>query len=63
MMGSEVHLHVNARARTWCCAFPPLTCPTSTGGGSTYGTQVHFTFRNDLLHLFNPQTEENLLAL
>ena len=32
-------------------------------GGFAYGAQVHFTFRSDLIHLFDPETEETLLPL
>ena len=63
MMGSEVHLHVNASGKDVVLRVPTTDLPEEHRGGINYGTQVHFTFRNDLLHLFNPETEANLLAL
>jgi len=30
-------------------------------GGMGYGTELHFTFREDLVHLFDPETGKNLL--
>ena len=30
-------------------------------GGIPYGTQLHFSFPGALVHLFNKETEENLI--
>ena len=29
--------------------------------GFAYGSEIGFTFRADLLHMFNPETEQNLI--
>ncbi len=63
MMGSEIHLHVNAGGRDVVLRVPTTELSAEHKGGITYGTQVHFTFRGDLMHLFDPETEKNLLPL
>ena len=61
MMGSEVHLHVNADGKDVVLRVPTVDLPEEHRGGIQYGTEVHFTFRTDLLHMFDPQTEKNLI--
>ena len=63
MMGSEIHLHVNAGGRDVVLRVPTTELASEHTGGFSYGDQVHFTFRGDLIHLFDPETEENLLPL
>lgn len=61
MMGSEVHLHVNADGKDVVLRVPTTDLPEEHRGGIRYGTEVLFTFRSDSLHIFDPKTEENLL--
>ena len=63
MMGSEIHLHVNAGGRDVVLRVPTTELASEHKSGFAYGDQVHFTFRGDLIHLFDPETEENLLPL
>ena len=63
MMGSEIHLHVNTGGRDVVLRVPTTELSAEHKGGIAYGTQVHFTFRGDLMHLFDPETEKNLLPL
>ena len=63
MMGSEIHLHVNAGGRDVVLRVPTTELSNKHKSGFAYGDQVHFTFRSDLIHLFDPETEENLLPL
>ena len=42
---------------------PTTDLPAEYRGGIPYGSEVHFTFRPELIHLFDPQTELNLLGL
>ena len=49
------------RGRDVVLASPPPTCPPSTGPASPYGTEINFAFRPDLIHLFDPETEKNLM--
>ena len=61
MMGSEVHLHVNADGKDVVLVVPTTDLPEEHRSGIRYGTEVHFTFRNDLIHLFDVEKETNLL--
>ena len=61
MMGSEVHLHVNADGKDVVLVVPTTDLPEEHRSGIRYGTEVHFTFRNDLIHLFDVESEKNLL--
>ena len=63
MMGSEIHLHVNAGGHDVVLRVPTTELASEHKGGFAYGAQVHFTFRSDLVHLFDPETEKNLLPL
>ena len=61
MMGSEVYLHVNAAGKDVVLRIPTTELPEEHRAGIPYGTAVNFTFRSDLIHLFDPKTEKNLL--
>ena len=63
MMGSEIHLHVNAGGHDVVLRVPTTELASEHKGGFAFGAQVHFTFRGDLIHLFDPETEKNLLPL
>ena len=50
MMGSEVHLHVNAEGKDVVIIVPTL----DLGGASyTYGSELSFTFSGEVCHLFD----------
>ncbi len=58
MMGSELHLHMTAGGQDVVAVVPTTALEDTTiTGGST----VKFTFQPRLLHLFDAQSEENLL--
>ena len=61
MMGSEIHLHLSCFGKDVVVRVPPTELDASQRGGLAYGTEVSLTFPEDLIHLFNPETEENLL--
>ena len=61
MMGSEIHLHVNAGGKDVVLRIPTTELAEEQRGGMGYGTELHFTFREDLVHLFDPETGKNLL--
>ncbi len=62
MMGSEIHLHVTVQDRDVVLVLPTADLPDGWRGGVAQGTQVHFTCPGQLIHLFDPETEENLLT-
>ena len=57
MMGAELHLHLDAGGNE-VVAIVPITemDPSSV----KYGEVLHFTFRPELLHLFDAETEKSL---
>ena len=57
MMGSEVHLHVNANGKDVVIIVPTM----DLGGASySYGSALEFTFGGDVCHVFNKETTANL---
>ncbi len=63
MMGSEIHLHVTAAGRDVVLRVQTADLEKGHRGGFEFGSALNFTFRSDLIHLFDPTTEENLLPL
>ena len=61
MMGSEIHLHLSCFGKVVVVRVPTTELDASQRGGLAYGTEVSLTFPEELIHLFNPETEENLL--
>ncbi|SBV98665.1 putative sugar transporter subunit: ATP-binding component of ABC superfamily transporter [uncultured Eubacteriales bacterium] len=61
MMGSEVHLHVIAEEKDVVLRIPSTDLTPEHRSGIPFGTEVYFSFPADLVHLFDPSTEKNLL--
>ncbi len=61
MMGSEIHLHVNASGKDIVLIIPTTELDEEWHGGIPYGTTIHFTFPGELIHLFDPSNETNLV--
>ncbi|WP_251448103.1 ABC transporter ATP-binding protein [Vermiculatibacterium agrestimuris] len=61
MMGSELYLHVTAGGKDVVLRIPTTDLPVEHRGGIPHGTAVNFTFRPELIHLFDPESEKNLL--
>ena len=67
MMGSEIHLHVTAKEdngaeKDVVLRVATTDLPDSFRGGIPYGTTIHFTFPGELVHMFDKESERNLLA-
>ena len=56
MMGSSVHLHVNANGRDVIIIVPTIDMK----GNYKLGDTVHFTFSGRVAHVFSKQTDKNL---
>ena len=56
MMGSSVHLHVNANGRDVIIIVPTLDMENNYN----YGDLVHFTFAGNVAHVFSKETDKNL---
>lgn len=63
MMGSEIHLHVNADGQDVVLRVPTTDLPEKYRTGIAHGTEVRFSIHKDLIHLFDKKTENNLLPL
>ena len=61
MMGSEYYLHVNCHDKDIVLRVPTADLPAELRGGISYGTQMNFTFRPESIHLFDKETERNLI--
>ena len=40
---------------------PTMDLPPEARSGIAYGAQMSFTFRPDAIHLFDPESEKNLI--
>lgn len=58
MMGSELHLHMNVSGTDVVAVIQTVGIDLNTVSN---GKEVHFTFDPSLMHLFDADTEENLL--
>ncbi|MBO4914006.1 MAG: ABC transporter ATP-binding protein, partial [Oscillospiraceae bacterium] len=58
MMGSEMHLHMNAGGQDVVAVVPTTELDGKNVSG---GSDIKFTFLPKLIHLFDKTTEENLL--
>ena len=56
MMGSSVHLHVNADGRDVIIIVPTIDMK----GNYNMGDTVHFTFKGNVAHVFSKETDRNL---
>ncbi len=66
LMGSELYLHATvgegAEQQNVVMRIQTTELPAEFRAGVPYGTKLGFTFRSQLIHLFDPATEKNLLA-
>ena len=61
MMGSEIHLHVSAAGKDIILRVQTADLDAQYRAGFAFGTQIGFNFRADLVHMFNPETQANLI--
>ena len=61
MMGSEIHLHVSCHGKDVVLRVPTTDLDISQRSGLEYKTEINIAFSDDLVHLFDPESEENLL--
>ena len=58
MMGSELHLHLSVAGSDIVAIIPTIGLNLSD---YAIGKTIHFSFSPDLMHLFDPETTENLI--
>ncbi len=61
MMGSSMHLHVNAEGKDVVLVLQTVDLPIEKRSGFAYGEPISFTFDSDLMHLFSAETQKNLI--
>ena len=64
MMGSELHLHVNANANgdKLIVRIPTVQLEDEERKALVYGAEMNVTFEGKVMHFFDPETERNLLV-
>ena len=67
MMGSELYVHAiiesedEAAGKEVVLRIPTTKVPAEYQSGIPYGTEIYFGFPGGLLHMFNKETEQNLI--
>ena len=61
MTGSGSPLHVTCHGQEGGLRVPTMDLPPEARSGISYGAQMSFTFRPDAIHLFDPESEKNLI--
>ena len=61
MMGSSIHLHVNAGGKDVVIIQATVDIATLHPNGFQYGTEINFTFGGNVTHLFDKETGNNLI--
>ena len=61
MMGSSVHLHVDANGKDVVVIIPTIDLTGELQNGFAYGSPVSFTFGGNVIHMFDKATEKNLI--
>ena len=66
LMGSELYLHAvvgeGEKQQNVVMRIQTTELPAQFRAGVPYGTKLGFTFRSQLIHLFDPTTEKSLLV-
>ena len=63
MMGSEVFLHVNVQGNDITIRVPTTDLPENYAFMPGKDNCIHFTFPGSMIHLFDPDTEQNLYCI
>ncbi len=61
MMGSELHIHANADGVDTILRVPDMSLPAEYRSGIPFNTPVRIDINGELVHLFNKETEQNLI--
>ena len=61
MMGSSIHLHANANGKDVVTVMQTVDLPAELRSGFSYGDTVDLTFDTGLMHVFDPETEKNVI--
>ena len=61
MMGSEYYLHISLDGEDYIIRVQVVDLPEMYKNGFKMGEKINFTFKPELMHMFNPDTEVNLV--
>lgn len=61
MMGSTLHIHANVEDRNLVMILQTMDLPPEFQNGIPSGESLNITFKNSAVHLFDRETEENLI--
>ena len=61
MMGSEYFLHISLDGKDYVIRVQVVDLPERYKFGFKMGESINFTFKPELMHMFNPETEINLV--
>ena len=61
MMGSEIHLHVTCNGVDTVIRVPSTQLSKEDRGGLPIGSKINISVPENLVHMFDPETEKNLL--
>ena len=61
MMGSQIHVHANADGKDVILVLNTADLPEEYQSGFHIGAPIHFKFLQNACHLFNIETEKNLI--
>lgn len=61
MMGSSIHLHVDSDGLDVVLVLPVVDLPEVYSSGIGYGARVNYVFGGNVVHIFDPETENSLL--
>ncbi len=62
MMGSSIHLHVNAAGKDMIVIVPTLELSGAHQAHFTHGAKAGFTFSSSAIHMFDKQSDSNLIG-
>ncbi len=61
LMGSTIHMHVNINGKDAIVILPTIDLSTEQKTSFGYGSKINITFGGNVVHMFNKETEKNLL--
>ena len=61
MMDFSIRLHVNSEGKDVVFVLQTIDLPSDKRSGFSYGDQVGYRFKSELIHLFNAETRKNLI--
>jgi len=61
LMGSTIHMHVNINGKDAIVILPTIDLSSEQKNGFNYGAKIQVTFGGNVVHMFNKETDKNLI--